>query len=348
MGFVGKIIQFIKRLLGIGTPEQAALGAGMPDAGLAGQAPGAPAMDDSLGTDDDEDDPAKNAQERWNELQQLIARFEQQGIDLVGVDPNDPVTFFHKQFAIEQETQDGGDYNAACQRQGFRDRFHLQEVADYVQAKWSVLGTDDDGVPDVVIRDEYNNAAIQARMGQVQQMQQAQLSADPSQLEPINGVSLEQWAQASAAMGKLAPTAGDAEVAQLLAQFGLDRATYDMASAGWQQRMQNDPTAAIATKYAEAFAGGGAAGAGGGGEPCSFEQYCEIMAAQAAWSEQGRDINAELQSTFGISAADFGQYSQYWAPKIGTDMALMRKQQELDQKYKQKYAGAAMDDDLAF
>ncbi len=347
MGLIQRIILFFKRLFGMETSNQAALGAGA-QSSMPGNAPAAPEVDDdSFADEDDDDDPAKVAQQRWQDLQELIARCEREGLDLVGIDVNDPLTLWQKQFAIEQDEQNGLEHEAAVQKHGFRDRDHWGLVMEYMQAKWSVLGTDADGVPDVVVRDEFHNAALQARMGQVQSMQQAQLDADPSQLEPINGVSLEQWAAAAAAVSKLPQTASRDQVAELLAQHGLDQATFDMASAGWQQRMQNDPTGAISTKYAEAFAGG-AAGGGGGDEPCSFEFYCEIMAAQAAWAEQGRDVNAELQNTFGITAGDYGQYSQYWAPKMGTDMALMQKQMELQEKYKQKYAGAAMDDDLAF
>ena len=71
------------------------------------------------------------------------------------------------------------------------------------------------------------------------------------------------------------------------------------------------------------------------------------MAAQACWSEQGFDVNAKLPEVFGIDAMTYSQYSQYWAPKMGTDMGLMQKYSELDAQYRQKYAGSGMDDDLS-
>ena len=77
-----------------------------------------------------------------------------------------------------------------------------------------------------------------------------------------------------------------------------------------------------------------------------FEQYVEIMAAQGAWSEQGFDVNAKLREVFGIDAVKFGQFSTYWAPKMGTDVALMNRYMELDAHYREKYAGQRMDDDL--
>ena len=293
----------------------------------------------------------EGVQDEWDELQEVIARVEGQGMDLAGIDPADPISFWSKQFAIEEAQGQGLSEDQAAQQQGFHDEEHFDLISEYMQAKWSYVGTDEDGQQAVLQRDEFMNAALKARHSQMDGQRAAAAAADPNLLAPVAGVSVEKWAAVSAQVGSMGQGATQQQYDHLLAQNGLDRATWDATNAGWQAKMQGDTTGAIAVKFGEAFsAGAGAQAAGGGGaggEPCTFEQYVEIMAAQACWSEQGYDVNAKLPEVFGIDAATYGHFSTYWGPKMGTDMALMQRYSELDAVYRQKYAGAGMDDDLS-
>ena len=300
-------------------------------------------IEDVDGDDDSMDrDAAANAQEEWAELQAFIQKFEQQGISLAGVDIDDPVSYWIRHFAVEASEMEGNPRAQAVVEQGFGDVPHWDMVCQYVIAKWSVLGHDDDGEPAVVQRDEFTNSMMKARMQGMQQMQSQAAAADPSLLAPVHGVSVDQWAQISAGLSRLGAGTTDGDVDRFVRQYGIDRATWDAANAGWQAKMQSDTSFVIATKYGEAFSGatGAATGAGaGGGEPCPFERWVEIMTAQTVWAEQGHDVNAMIQSQFGILTADFGQYSQYWSPKIATDIALVRRQGELEAHYRRLYGG---------
>ncbi|NIR27862.1 MAG: hypothetical protein GWN84_00700, partial [Gammaproteobacteria bacterium] len=60
-----------------------------------------------------------------------------------------------------------------AQQQGYQDMDHFQTVLAYVQAKWSRLGTNEDGEKDVLTDDQFMNAAMEARMGQMAGMQAA-------------------------------------------------------------------------------------------------------------------------------------------------------------------------------
>jgi hypothetical protein len=289
-----------------------------------------------------------SAMEEWNEMQQVIAHVESHRISLGGIDVSQPITWWERRFAGERAQADGLSRDDAARRLGYQDEDHFRLIGAYVEAKWSYLGTEN-GKQVVRQHDEYTNSALRARMGETRQAQAQAAAADPSLLAPVNGVSVEKWAAAAVALGSLGQGATPAQVAQALAKVGLDKATYEAANAGWQAKMQGDTTGAIAQKFAEAFGGaamGGGGGGGGGGEPCTFEQYVEIMAAQGAWSEQGFDVNAKLREVFGIDAVKYGQFSMYWAPKMGTDVALMNRYMELDAHYREKYAGQRMDDDL--
>lgn len=319
---------------------------GQPAAPAAPAAPGAPAAAAPAAEPEEE---LSAGQEEWRDLQQHIAMVEQKGVSLGGLDPADPVGYWKAVFAYEEMQGQGMDPQQALQKLGFADSDHWDIVSTYIAAKWSVLTKDEDGDDVVVQKDEFTNAAMQARMGQMQGMQAAAAAADPTLLEPVGGVSVEMWAGASAAMTKLPPDATPQQVAELLAQFKMDKAMYDQANAGWQAKMQGDTTGVIATKYGEAFTAATGAGVGAdGGAPVSFEKFVEVMAAQSAWAESGLDVNAQLKAVFGIDAATYGSWGGYWSPKLATDIALTRKYTELEAKFKAKYAGGGQDDDLSF
>ena len=173
------------------------------------------------------------AHQEMAELQQLIARVEGQGVPLCGVDPNDPATLWRMVFAIDERGRLGIPRDLAVRELGFSSEEHFDMVMGYVQAKWSYLGTDDEGRPTVLQRPEYQDAIARASMGQMMDKQAAAASADPGLLAPVDGVTIEQWAQASVLLGSLGANASLAEMHQKLAEIGLDKATYDNATAGW-------------------------------------------------------------------------------------------------------------------
>lgn len=344
MSFIQKIIDFFLGLFG-GKKSAPQLAAPPP-----AQAQSA-AKSSSSDDDDDEEKPfdrKKYAEESWADTQKGIARFEASNSLPAGLSWNDPVACWMKLFGVEDSQMKGRDQDAAARENGFRSYEHYVECRDYITWKWSYLGTNSDGQPDVVIKDEFQNAMMKARMGQQQAAQAAAANADPTLLQPEDGVTIDQWAGASAAMAGLGATATMQQVAETLAKFGLDKAKYEKANTAWQAKMQRDTTFVIATKFGEAFAASQGQGPGAG-EPCTFDKFCEVMAAQAAWAESGLDVNAQLQKVFSINAAEYSKYASYWSPKMATDIAMVRKQQELDTKYRAKYQGAAStaDDDLS-
>jgi len=345
MSFFQKIIDFIMGLFG--AKKEA------PPPQLAAPPPAAAASSSSDSSDDDDDDKPidrqKYAQESWADCQKGIAHFEATNHLPAGLAWSDPVAFWIKSFGVEESQMNGKDQDTAARENGFNNYEHYTECRDYVTWKWSELGTNSDGQPDVVVKDEYTNAMMKARMGQHAAKQAAAANSDPTLLQPEDGVTLDQWAGASAQMAGLGATATIQQVTEVLAKFGLDKAKYEKANTAWQAKMQRDTTFVIATKFGEAFANAQGQGAGAG-EPCTFDKFCEVMAAQAMWAESGLDVNAQLNKVFGINAAEYSKYSSYWSPKMSSDIAMVRKQQELDTKYRAKYKGAsvtAADDDLS-
>jgi hypothetical protein len=161
-------------------------------------------------------------------------------------------------------------------------------------------------------------------------------------LEPIEGVTCEQWAQL------MAQVVNGADTSALVASVG-GQAKWDRVNAEWNARMASDTTMAIATVYGNAFAGGaqgqfgGAAaqaadqGVGGdlGAEPVPFETYVEIMEAQNAAAAKGEDAAAVL-SSFGMSPLDWSNVGMYWSKKQQQEAT---KYHQLFIEYSAKYQG---------
>ena len=167
-------------------------------------------------------------------------------------------------------------------------------------------------------------------------------------LDPVEGVSVEQWAGIQAAV------AGGSDVDALIAQAGIDRARWDRVSQEWTARMSTDTTATIPTVYGNAFAGAQqgqygaqaahAAAAGVAGdlsdEPVPFERFVEIQEAMGAAADAGQDPNALLAS-FGISALDWSNIGMFWNKKLAQEATKYHALfTEYSAKYSAKYRGA--------
>jgi hypothetical protein len=62
------------------------------------------------------------------------------------------------------------------------------------------------------------------------------------------------------------------------------------------------------------------------------------MGAQAAWASQGKDANAMLKQVFNMTALDYSNVSQYWSPKMMSDMNLAMRMSDLMMRAQQKYS----------
>ena len=205
---------------------------------------------------------------------------------------------------------------------------------------------------------------MNAMMRLQQQKAQATANANPELLAPVEGVTLEQYAQICAGIGKCN---GTDDTARFLAGFGLDMARWERANKGWSAKMSTDTTGTIGMAFSKAFTTSGSAQMGGpqagaampgiggavgqapsGAPPVSFETYCEMSGAMAAWSEQGKDVNAMLKEKFNVLAADFSNISMYWTQQGMTDFSLFDRQQKLIDAAKARYAEPDPDADLVF
>jgi hypothetical protein len=158
-------------------------------------------------------------------------------------------------------------------------------------------------------------------------------AANPEMFAPVEGVTLEGYANISA---RLAQGMQQAELVQLLGTQGLDFAAWSRASTVWNDRMSKDTTHTITTAYGAAFSGAGQGqfaaqakaaaatnmngSAAGGPEPMPFDKCCEIQGAMAAWSKSGKDVNALLKSKFNMNAAEFSAAHTWWLTQLMADI----------------------------
>ena len=204
------------------------------------------------------------------------------------------------------------------------------------------------------------NVYTKLAMQTMQNRAQGELAGE---LAPYEGVSLQVWAQAQAAL------ANGTDVNAIIAKLGIDRAKWDAVSNEWMARMSRDTTATIATEYGKAFsssgqgmfssaAAAGVAGMGnpGGGDtqgpPISLEKWVEIMEAQNAAAQQGRDANQVLQ-TYGMNALGWSNASSWWSTHFSQNAMknngeLHRRFSELQAHFQQRFATPSADGDINF
>ncbi|MCX7878880.1 MAG: hypothetical protein N2510_09635 [Ignavibacteria bacterium] len=167
-------------------------------------------------------------------------------------------------------------------------------------------------------------------------------------LDPVEGITLEQWADANA---KLASGGNTDDVCK---QLGIDAPKWDRVNNEWLTRMRNDTTFTISQKYAAAFntsaSGNAGTGAAEAAQSISFEKYVEAMVAQDVLGKQGRDAQ-DILKDLGMTVTDYSNASSYWSGKMMSDFSLAMKMQTLMNEYKAKYesmAGPGSASDIEF
>jgi hypothetical protein len=297
--------------------------------------------------EDDEDDDGEGRD------YDLEARDDRASFDF----DNDINRWFEAQFRVEQAWEDEPKRAQLFGQYGIRNFQHWYQVKATFE-RWS---------ESPACRRKYATPGdlIQAQMNATQKVamdvmgfgnQQQALAAD---LAPVEGVSLEQWAKAQAKI------ASGADYAPLIAEIGIDKATWDRVSAEWNARMSRDTSFTITMEYSKhfqtagvgQFAAAAAASASGqvGSEseaPITLERYVEIEVAQNRGVAQGKDAAAILKS-FGMSPMEWGQVGGWWSVFISQNA--MKNNGELHQRYTRlqaqfeaKYKTASADDDIKF
>jgi hypothetical protein len=171
-----------------------------------------------------------------------------------------------------------------------------------------------------------------------------------SALEPVAGITLERYAELAA---KMANCGGDLEVcAQIAADNGVDRATWEAAMNGWNARMADPSNAGqVALAYMPLYQ---AALAQFGGPPATatLEEYIEMSSMinseiRNEFRPERTDFDA-MYAKFGIDAPKWSQISTYWVDALIKDPQLAKQYNDacvariavLDAEFKAAHPGA--------
>ena len=137
-------------------------------------------------------------------------------------------------------------------------------------------------------------------------------------LDPIAGISLERYADLAA---KMKDCGGDLEVcARIAGENGVDRASWQAAMDGWNERMANPATAGtVALAYMPLYQA--ALAKTGDVATMSFEDYA---GASVMLNHKSYGLD-RMYAHYGIEVTKWSQISMYWVNKLTTDQALAQR-----------------------
>jgi hypothetical protein len=214
----------------------------------------------------------------------------------------------------------------------------------------------------VVNSQEYATAAMQAHRRRHELQTQAKLKSSPELVAPIEGVTVEVYAQ----LGARAASLPQDQFQRVLAEHRLDLPAWHRVNAAWTERMSRDTTGTLASVYGQAFMHAGQGQYGGhlqaaaaqdwsgsaaaGSEPMPFDKVCEIAGALSAWGKSGQDVNTLLDQHFGMSAVDWSGVSMWWMTQMTADLRKLEVYNQRLEQWEKQYLGAPArrDQDIQF
>ncbi len=284
----------------------------------------------------------------------MEAKDDAAGFDLLG----DLPTYYTAEFRIEQAWEDEAGRAKIFAEYKIRDAKHYRQVKAtvdrFIQSPQAQAKYGD--VNDIM---HVKMKATQDYMMKGMQAQTAPGGKLAGEVEPVEGISLEQWAE------QMVRAASGTSIDDIIKAVGCDKAKWDRVSAEWNARMSRDTTATIATAYGNAFTkaqakpgvGGSkyaqAAQTPGKGEPpISLERYVEAMEAQSALTAQGQDAQSILKK-LDMTVLDWSNVGAWFSAYISengmrNNGAIINEYNRLTAKYKAKYATAKSDADISF
>ena len=140
------------------------------------------------------------------------------------------------------------------------------------------------------------------------------VAADAPVPAPVDGVTFDEWAAASARLAAGRPLAEVAAALQVTPQ------QWTAVNASFTQALKATPGPLI-TRYGQVFAAGNAgrlrAGAPKATTLASFAEYARASSLMSAASEAGQDPNKVLREEFGLTPFDYSQEGTRWIKAFG-------------------------------
>ena len=148
---------------------------------------------------------------------------------------------------------------------------------------------------------------------------------------PINGISLERYAELGAALDGVTDP-GEQE--KVVAEHGIAAADWNAAKDGWTARMQDmSLMGAVATQYMQLY--NAALAKKQGNTSCSFEDFCNVSAGIQVFGYEA------AMNHYGITQGQWTTISAHWQGQMNMDPMNMgmRKNQLQEQEAQRLRAG---------
>lgn len=148
---------------------------------------------------------------------------------------HDIARYFTAEFRIETATHDPARRERLFDEYDVQNLEHWQRI-QHAFERW--LET-----PAAKAKYRTPSDLMLARMTTTQTMTLADLGIERVKLDPIDGVTIEVWAKAEAALD------GGADFDTVIAELGVDATRWAKIAATWHERMVDDASGRIATEY---------------------------------------------------------------------------------------------------
>jgi hypothetical protein len=256
--------------------------------------------------------------------------------------------FFVAKRRVEESWSDSAKLRTIFDEYGIRNEQHWHQVEATVErfrktpAAKAAYGSDSD------IEQLRMNALREWEKGQREARAEGELAP---LLQPVEGVSIEQYGAVNARIAQGVP------LATALKDSKIPKAKWNRASAAWLKRMKEDKTFTVSAAYGKAYVAAGqgqfgsegrdaanAMAAGGklsGKEPFSFEKWVEIMQHQSVAYQHGVPA-AKVLKEYKMNASDWATASAWWSEKLNresmkNDGEMLKKLNEYTEKYQKQY-----------
>lgn len=190
----------------------------------------------------------------------------------------------------------------------------------------------------------------QAAVDQAAEKREADVAAavdsDREDLKPVDGVSIDDWAKANAAL------LGAGGIDEALKISKKDKAGWDKVNEEWQTRMANDTTFTIAQVYGKAFNASAEGNLGSSdsitAESFPYEKYVEVQVAQDLLCQQGKDAQ-EVLAMFDMTVADWSNVGAFWSTEFHSNVdKYLPLNEEYTKKFEEKYKAGDSNSDIEF
>lgn len=186
----------------------------------------------------------------WGQIKAFVQSCESTGLSLGGLRAEDAAGFWTKRARIHEAHAAGMPKERVATEAGFVSWEHWMLVERYFEARYSELAVNADGTFEIRLIEEFRQASVVASRD-VQRI--SVRAAELKTLEPIEGITLDRFAEIAAAMTQFGPEPSRLELSMVLGGLGVGPATYGAARRGWHLRMQEDRTGRLKARYREVF-----------------------------------------------------------------------------------------------